>query len=67
MLYFRHADVAQWIERPPPERKVAGSSPVVSVTSRNPLPNAPPALYWFFPTFPVDARRRLNPVGEHLF
>jgi hypothetical protein len=41
MLYFRHADVAQWIECVPPEHEVVGSSPAVSVTSRNPLPNAP--------------------------
>lgn len=35
MLYYLHADVAQWIERPPPERKVAGSSPTVSIIAHS--------------------------------
>ncbi len=41
MLYCPSADVAQWIERVPPEHEVVGSSPAVSVKSRSLLPNVP--------------------------
>lgn len=49
MLYCPYADVAQWIERVPPEHEVVGSSPAVSVKSRSPVPNALLHYTGFFP------------------
>src|SRR5258708_25157180 len=38
LLYCPCDSVAQWIERTPPERKAAGSTPATVTITRNPLP-----------------------------
>ena len=55
MLYCSRADVAQWIERSPPEREVVGSSPAASVRFRSLLPNAL-QRYTDFPNFSQQVR-----------
>ena len=37
-IFKTYDGVAQWIERSPPERKVAGSTPATVTTSHSPLP-----------------------------